>query len=111
MFARPCCSRCEMYDHLDRTYPLCSGRTDATVLLLSRLALNAVHLQNPLALKRMNLPGEATQLSPDAPPHNENKQRYLERFPQAEMMCADTHSVYPDHRSRNNSLLHTFVDQ
>jgi putative heme iron utilization protein len=42
--------------------------------------------KNPLALRRMNLQGETTQLSPDAPPYNEIKQQYLARFPQAEMM-------------------------
>jgi len=72
-------------------------------LHLSRLALHTQHLlndphmslffaepdgpeKNPLALRRMNLQGEAAILSPDAPAHDEIKQRYLERFPQAEMM-------------------------
>jgi heme iron utilization protein len=72
-------------------------------LHLSRLALHTQHLltdphvslfiaepdgpgKNPLALRRMNLQGEAAILSPDAPTYDEIKQRYLERFPQAEMM-------------------------
>jgi putative heme iron utilization protein len=72
-------------------------------LHLSRLALHTQHLladphvslfiaepdgpgKNPLALRRMNLQGEAAILSPDAPMYDEIKQRYLERFPQAEMM-------------------------
>ncbi len=72
-------------------------------LHLSRLALHTQHLmtdprvslfiaepdgpgKNPLALKRMNLQGHAAQLSPDASSYNELKERYLSRFPQAEMM-------------------------
>lgn len=72
-------------------------------LHLSRLALHTQHLladphvslfiaeadgpdKNPLALRRINLQGEAAVLSPDAPAYNEVKERYLERFPQAEMM-------------------------
>jgi putative heme iron utilization protein len=72
-------------------------------LHLSRLALHTQHLmtdprvslfiaepdgpeKNPLALRRMNLQGKAVILSPNAPTYDEIKQRYLERFPQAEMM-------------------------
>jgi heme iron utilization protein len=72
-------------------------------LHLSRLALHTQHLltnprvslfiaepdgpdKNPLALRRMNLEGEAAVLSPDAPSYGEIRERYLERFPQAEMM-------------------------
>ncbi|MGE0645511.1 MAG: HugZ family protein [Nitrospira sp.] len=72
-------------------------------LHLSRLALHTQHLlddarlslfiaepdgpeKNPLALRRLNLQGEAVILSPDAPAYDEIKQRYLDRFPQAEMM-------------------------
>ena len=72
-------------------------------LHLSRLALHTQHLlndphvslfiaeadgpeKNPLALRRINLQGEAVVLSPDAPTYDEIKSRYLERFPQAEMM-------------------------
>lgn len=72
-------------------------------LHLSQLALHTQHLlvdprmslfiaepdgpeKNPLALRRLNLQGEAAILSPEAPTYNEIKQRYLERFPQAEMM-------------------------
>ncbi|MBS0152543.1 MAG: pyridoxamine 5'-phosphate oxidase family protein [Nitrospira sp.] len=72
-------------------------------LHLSRLALHTQHLladpqvslfiaepdgpeKNPLALRRINLQGEATILSPDTPLYNGIKARYLERFPQAEMI-------------------------
>lgn len=72
-------------------------------LHLSRLALHTQHLladphvslfiaeadgpeKNPLALRRINLQGEAVVLSPDAPAYTEVRERYLERFPQAEMM-------------------------
>ncbi len=72
-------------------------------LHLSRLALHTQHLmtdprvslfiaeqdgpeKNPLALRRMNLQGTAAILSPDVPTYDEIKQRYLERFPQSEMM-------------------------
>jgi heme iron utilization protein len=72
-------------------------------LHLSRLALHTQHLltdprlslfiaepdgpeKNPLALRRINLQGEAVVLSPDAPSYDTIKERYLERFPQAEMM-------------------------
>ncbi len=72
-------------------------------LHLSRLALHTQHLlndphislfiveadgpeKNPLALRRINIQGEAAILSPDAPSYDEVKERYLERFPQAEMM-------------------------
>lgn len=72
-------------------------------LHLSRLALHTQHLlidprvslfiaepdgpeKNPLALRRMNLQGQAAQLSPHAPLYGELKERYLSRFPQAEMM-------------------------
>ncbi len=72
-------------------------------LHLSRLALHTQHLltdphvalfiaepdgpdKNPLALRRMNLQGQAAQLSPDAPSYGELRERYLSRFPQAEMM-------------------------
>ena len=72
-------------------------------LHLSQLALHTQHLladphvslfiaepdgpgKNPLALRRMNLQGEAAILSPDAPSYDAMKERYLSRFPQAEMM-------------------------
>jgi putative heme iron utilization protein len=72
-------------------------------LHLSRLALHTQHLladphvslfiaepdgpgKNPLALRRMNLQGQAAPLSPDALSCGEIKERYLSRFPQAEMM-------------------------
>lgn len=72
-------------------------------LRLSRLALHTQHLladsrvslfiaepdepeKNPLALRRINLQGEALVLSPNAPSYSAIKKRYLERFPQAEMM-------------------------
>lgn len=72
-------------------------------LHLSRLALHTQHLlidarlslfiaepdgpgKNPLALRRMNLQGEAAILSHDAPSHDAIKRQYLARFPQAEMM-------------------------
>ena len=71
-------------------------------LHLSRLALHTQHLlfdphvslfiaepdgpeKNPLALRRINLMGQAAPLSPDAPSYGEFKDRYLSRFPQAEM--------------------------
>ena len=72
-------------------------------LHLSRLALHTQHLitdprvslfiaetdgpeKNPLALRRMNLQGEAAVLSPDEPSYDEIREHYLSRFPQAEMM-------------------------
>ena len=72
-------------------------------LHLSRLALHTQHLmtdprvslfiaepdgpgKNPLALRRMNLQGEATILPPDAPSYDDIREQYLARFPQAEMM-------------------------
>lgn len=72
-------------------------------LHLSRLALHTQHLladphvslfvaepdgpeKNPLALRRINLQGEAAMLAPHAPSYGEIKERYLDRFPQAEMM-------------------------
>ncbi|HMS83938.1 MAG TPA: pyridoxamine 5'-phosphate oxidase family protein [Nitrospira sp.] len=72
-------------------------------LHLSRLALHTQHLladqqmslfiaepdgpeKNPLALRRLNLQGEAVILSRDAPSYDAIKERYLGRFPQAEMM-------------------------
>jgi heme iron utilization protein len=72
-------------------------------LHLSRLALHTRHLsadpnmslfiaepdgqdKNPLALKRMNLMGEAAALSPGTPSYDKLKERYLSRFPQTEMM-------------------------
>jgi len=72
-------------------------------LHLSRLALHTQHLmtdprvslfiaepdgpgKNPLALRRMNLQGEATILRPDAPSYDDIREQYLARFPQAEMM-------------------------
>jgi len=67
-------------------------------LHLSRLALHTQHLlvdphmslfiaepdgprENLLALRRMNLQGQAAPLSPDAPSYGEIKERYLSRFP------------------------------
>jgi heme iron utilization protein len=72
-------------------------------LHLSRLALHTQHLmtdprvslfiaepdgpgKNPLALRRMNLQGEAMILPPDAPSYDDIREQYLGRFPQAEMM-------------------------
>jgi putative heme iron utilization protein len=72
-------------------------------LHLSTLALHTQHLladphvslfiaepdrpgKNPLALRRMNLQGEAAILSRDAPSYNAITEHYLARFPQAEMM-------------------------
>lgn len=72
-------------------------------LHLSRLALHTQHLladphvslfiaepdgpgKNPLALRRMNLQGDAAILPPDASSYNAIKAHYLARFPQAEMM-------------------------
>jgi putative heme iron utilization protein len=72
-------------------------------LHLSRLALHTQHLledphvslfiaepdgpgKNPLALRRLNLQGDAAILSPDAPSYEAIKGLYLARFPQAEMM-------------------------
>lgn len=72
-------------------------------LHLSRLALHTQHLmadshvslfiaemdgpgKNPLELRRLNLQGEAVRLPPDAPSYRDIKERYLLRFPQAEMM-------------------------
>lgn len=72
-------------------------------LHLSRLALHTQHLlsdpyvslfiaepdgpeKNPLALRRMNLQGEAAPLSPDAASYRDIREQYLARFPQAEMM-------------------------
>lgn len=83
-------------------YVFGSGWTEA-YLHLSRLALHTQHLladphvslfiaepdgpeKNPLALRRINLMGQAAPLSPDAPSYGEIKERYLSRFPQAEMM-------------------------
>ncbi len=70
---------------------------------VSRLALHTEHLlrdphvglfvsepdrpgKNPLALRRMNLQGEAALLNIDAPDYAEVKVRYLARFPQSAMM-------------------------
>ena len=70
---------------------------------VSRLALHTEHLsrdsrvglfvsepdrpgKNPLALRRMNLQGEAVLLNADAPNYAKVKERYLARFPQSAMM-------------------------
>ena len=70
---------------------------------LSRLALHTEHLlhdlrvglfvsepdrqgKNPLALRRMNLQGEASLLDVGAPGYLAVKERYLARFPQSAMM-------------------------
>jgi heme iron utilization protein len=70
---------------------------------VSRLALHTEHLlhdprvglfvsepdrpgKNPLALRRMNLQGEAALLHVGAPDYAEVKERYLARFPQSTMM-------------------------
>ena len=70
---------------------------------VSRLALHTEHLlhdprvglyvsepdrpgKNPLALRRMNLQGEALLLNVAAPDYAEVKERYLARFPQSAMM-------------------------
>ena len=72
-------------------------------LHLSDLALHSRHLRddprvglilaepdqpgrNPLALKRMNLQGDAAPLSDQQPGYERIKQSYLERFPQSAMM-------------------------
>jgi len=72
-------------------------------LHLSRLALHTQHLlvdpgvslfiaesdgpdKNPLALRRMNLQGEAVLLPPDAPSYRGIKEQYLARFPQSAPM-------------------------
>ncbi|WHZ28370.1 MAG: Pyridoxamine 5'-phosphate oxidase-related, FMN-binding [Nitrospira sp.] len=84
--------------------PYVSGLDWTRVYLhLSRLALHTQHLladphvslfiaepdgpgKNPLALRRINLQGHAALLSPDTPSYGELKERYLSRFPQAEMI-------------------------
>jgi heme iron utilization protein len=70
---------------------------------VSRLALHTEHLlqdplvglfvsepdrpgKNPLALRRMNLQGEAVLFNADAPNYANVKERYLARFPQSAMM-------------------------
>lgn len=70
---------------------------------VSRLALHTEHLlqdplvglfvsepdraeKNPLALRRMNLQGEAVLLAGDGPDYAEVQRRYLARFPQSAMM-------------------------
>ena len=70
---------------------------------VSRLALHTEHLlhdprvglfvseldrpgKNPLALRRMNLQGEAALLTAGAPYYAEVRERYLARFPQSAMM-------------------------
>ena len=70
---------------------------------ISRLALHTEHLlhesrvglfvsepdrqgRNPLALRRMNLQGEAVLLNNDAPDYAQVKERYLARFPQSAIM-------------------------
>jgi putative heme iron utilization protein len=70
---------------------------------VSRLALHTEHLlhdprvglfvsepdrpgKNPLALRRINLQGEAVLLNADAPDYAKVKERYLARFPQSAMM-------------------------
>ena len=72
-------------------------------LHLSDLALHSRHLRddprvglilaepdqpgkNPLALKRMNLQGDAAPLSDQQPDYERIKQSYLERFSQSAMM-------------------------
>ena len=42
--------------------------------------------KNPVALRRMNLQGEAALLNAGAPDYTEVKERYLARFPQSAMM-------------------------
>jgi putative heme iron utilization protein len=70
---------------------------------VSRLALHTEHLlddprvglfvsepdrpgKNPVALRRMNLQGEAAQLNVSASDYADVKERYLARFPQSAMM-------------------------
>ena len=70
---------------------------------ISRLALHTEHLlhesrvglfvsepdrqgRNPLALRRMNLQGEAVLLNNDVPDYAQVKERYLARFPQSAIM-------------------------
>lgn len=72
-------------------------------LHLSRLAFHTQHLlndsrvslfiaepdrpgKNPLALQRINLQGNATMLLPTDGSYETVKQRYLEKFPQSQMM-------------------------
>lgn len=72
-------------------------------LHLSRLALHTQHLlqaphgslflsepdrpeKNPLALRRMNLQGDAAILAPEAAAYAGIKARYIARFPQSAMM-------------------------
>ncbi len=72
-------------------------------LHLSRLALHTQHLltdphmslfiaepdgpgENPLALRRLNLQGNAAPLAPSGPSYDRIKEHYVARFPQAEMM-------------------------
>lgn len=87
-----------------RTCPYVFGSDWTRAYLhLSRLAFHTQHLlndphvslfiaepdgpeKNPLALRRINLQGEAAPLSPDAPSYDRIKEHYLARFPQAEMM-------------------------
>ena len=75
----------------------------APTIHVSRLALHTEHLlrdprvglyvsepdrsgKNPLALRRMNLQGEAALLNAGASDYAEVKERYLARFPQSAMM-------------------------
>ena len=79
------------------------GRWTRAYIHVSRLALHTEHLlrnprvglfvsepdrpgKNPLALRRMNLQGEAALLNAGAPDYAEVKEQYLARFPQAAMM-------------------------
>ncbi len=72
-------------------------------LHLSQLALHTQHLllnphvslfisepdrpeKNPLALRRMNLQGDAAELAPETPAYAAIKDRYLARFPTSAMM-------------------------
>jgi heme iron utilization protein len=72
-------------------------------LHLSRLALHTQHLlsdprmslfiaepdkpgKNPLSLQRINLQGHAAALPPAAPSYAAIKERYLQKFPQSQMM-------------------------
>ena len=82
---------------------VCGEHWTRAYIHVSRLALHTEHLlrdprvglfvsepdrrgKNPLALRRMNLQGEAVLLNAEAPDYAEVKARYLARFPQSAMM-------------------------
>jgi len=82
---------------------VCGEHWTRAYIHVSRLALHTEHLlrdprvglfvsepdrrgKNPLALRRMNLQGEAVLLNAEAPDYAEVKARYLARFPESAMM-------------------------